>query len=123
VRESPELKDEFIFKTSNKVFKRAAVPFGKVCNLIVDALLFDNGFEKTQKAIIEEINNDLSDGQISPNAWSRKLEPWAFKKVETRIKGQMKNPVDISGCKTLSDVKKVMKAQEPVDVLAYRYTG
>ena len=84
--------------------------FGVVVPKIVDYMVLLGRAKLTQKAILDEVRKSLPHQVIQNNIWSKKLRRGELTKLQTRITGSMAHPISIDGCKTLSDIKKKLKA-------------
>lgn len=125
-KDNPELAGKKLhLLTGNRCLPSAEIPFTDVYLKIVDNLLYKGGLEKTQTAILEDIEERYfkDKGKISRNVWTRPLEPWAIKNIKVRITGNMDKPADITGCETLSDIRRMLKASQSHGAAILQYSG
>jgi hypothetical protein len=84
--------------------------FGSVVPKIVDYMVILGRAKLTQKTILDEVRKNLPNQVIQDNIWSKPLRRKELKKAQERITGNMSPPISVDGCKTLSDIKKKVKA-------------
>lgn len=122
--EHPEVKGAGFFPLiTNRCYKNGAVPFSDVYLKIIDYLLLHDGLNKSQKDILAEINKSFPQGKISPNIWTKPLNKTHLKKIGVRIRGNMREPVSVDGCKTLSDIKRTLFINRPAKDATLQYSG
>lgn len=83
--------------------KKPAGHTKKLIQKIVTELAGENA-SLTQKKILEIIQPHFGEEKLYPNIWQKKLEPWAI----NLVKSTLGDETNITGCKTLSDIKKRM---------------
>lgn len=127
LEENPELAaQQFHFVPTNRCLPKAKIPFSSVYLKIIDALLLNDGINKTQKAVnelVEEKYLKEEEGKISPNVWTKPLEPWMVKQIIARVNGNMVKPVDVSKCNTLGEIKNKLKVSQFDGGAVFKYTG
>jgi hypothetical protein len=84
--------------------------FGSVVPKIVDYMVILGRAKLTQKAILDEVRKNLPNQVIQNNIWSMPLKRSVLNKAQERITGNMTRPISVDGCKTLSDIKKKLRA-------------
>lgn len=124
-RENPELADiELHMLPANRCVPKASAPFLKVLDMIMHQLLFrKDGPNKTQKAIIDEINEKLDEGKASYNVWTKSLEPWVVQEIQKKIDGNLRPTVNVRDCKTLGEVRRVLKTHQHSGEVTLVYSG
>lgn len=126
LKSNPELVGKKIhFLPDNRCLPSAEIPFTEAYLKILDAMLFTGGSEKTQKEINEEVRKQFfpDKGKISLNIWTKPLEPWAIRNITTRIMSNMTKPVDITGCKTLGEIRRRLKVSQSDGGAVFQYSG
>ena len=93
--------------------------FGSVVPKIVDYMVLLGRAKLTQKTILHEVRKSLPNQVIQDNIWSRPLRRNELNKAQERITGNMTRPISVDGCKTLSDIKKKLKASLTVKDAAF----
>ncbi len=110
---------------SNVCLPSAQIPFKDVYLKVVDTLASKEGLTKTQKLILEEIQNTYFSGMgvISPNVWTRKLVHWAVTEAQKRLNANMAKPINILGCTSLSEIRIKMLAHQSYGHAVIQYSG
>ena len=78
---------------------------------LVDGILVDHACKKTQKALVAEVRKQFPELELHDSIFSQKREKWFIDKVQKRINGYAKEPFSVEGCRSLSDVRKRLKAK------------
>jgi len=107
---NPGLAEKFGYKTQNLCYRRRPSGFSKVIPRIVELMLQNRGesARKTQKEILATIQKELPLLNILPNIWTKPFQRWERDKVQLKVKDVMNT--SITGCKTLSSVRKLIVA-------------
>lgn len=78
---------------------------------LVDLILTDPACKKTQKALVAEVRKQFPRLELHDSIFSQKREKWFIDKVQKHIDGNAKEPFSVEGCKSLSDVRRRLKAK------------
>ncbi|MEZ5919096.1 MAG: hypothetical protein R3D66_04035 [Alphaproteobacteria bacterium] len=110
IKEDPELEAKYKIHAMNVCYHKRSAGAWRIVPKIAECLLWKGYAEKTQKAILEKVREELPNQIIHDNIWSRELSRKELGRVEKAIKGNMVKPIDIKGCRTLSQIKKRLVA-------------
>jgi hypothetical protein len=65
---------------------------------------------KTNVEILQEMAKVFPQYELTPNVWSKTLSPGMLKRVYEAVRCNSNKPYNLKGCKTLSKIKKRIKA-------------
>lgn len=110
---------EYRVKANRIIYKAKPEGSSKIIPAIMEYMLTDDAIGKTNKALVEHVAEGFPEHNIAANIMNKKLQPWAIKKIEKIAKDR----VDVTGCKTLSEIRKRIKAGQRTGHLEYLYSG
>ncbi|MDD3021337.1 MAG: hypothetical protein PHX61_10255 [Alphaproteobacteria bacterium] len=102
----PKLFDGLVSVTQVKAYKKKPKGYSKVSLEAVKLILMCDGLNRTQKSIADELAAKHHEFGITPRIWQRPLPNYEWKAIQTRVRGDLGEKGDVSGCKTLSEVRK-----------------
>ena len=107
--ENPDLK---LYRVKAPVHVYKAPPEGssKIIPKIVEHMLRRGATKKTNKAILEQVRPQFPNHKINANIWHRPLQRWDYAAINILIKDRIGGDFSVKGCKTLSDIRKLLKA-------------
>lgn len=114
----------FGVKPLNIAYVKGQKGISKAYLEIADAIVLPSNVDKTQVAILKDVQEKLTDLNLHPNIWNKPLTPSMKKKVETRVNCNIPKPVDLRKCDTLAKIRKKVKAaqQKSVAVKTFKTT-
>lgn len=105
-KEHPDLLTTVGFKRQNIYYKKRPPGFSKVMPDIVVEMLLPGGIKKTQQQIIDSVGMRHPLQDIKRSIWTRPLQSYEKKMIETKMRGNMRSSMDISDCKTLAQIRR-----------------
>lgn len=79
--------------------------------LLVDVMLEDHACKLTQRAMLAKVQERYPRLELHESIFSQKRAKWFIDKVQKRITGNAKEEFSVEGCRSLSDVRKRLKAK------------
>lgn len=103
----------FTVRVDNKVYPKFQDGFSRVVPAIADRLTWNGWADKTQKEILENVQQALSlSGTISKGVWQYQLSSPLMRRIKHKLSNSSLPTVNLHGCKTLSDVKRAIQAAD-----------
>lgn len=119
--ELPKFK-KYKAKPQTIVYKAGQAGASKIVPKLMEHILMKGAGKKTNIEIVREVRPLFPEHNIPDNVMNKPLQRWDVDAIKELMAAKMKEPVNIKGCKTLSQIRKKIKLDKQIAkrVLSYK---
>lgn len=108
---NPDCND-LAFKPNNIVAIRRKRGTTKAILEIAKRMMYRDNENRTQAAILRDVQPDFSEIALHNGLWSRELPAYLVRKIEPIVNDTLEKRISLRGCKTLSQIRKKVKVSQ-----------